>query len=101
MMQLSAIYYSSRVTPQGKRYPTFVLSTGIRKDFFKKKLSVIVTASDILRTLWQKAELNTAYLRQTSIGRRDAQVMYLGFSYRFGKSAKQPKEEKLQFDNAN
>lgn len=101
MMQLSAIYYSSRVTPQGKRYPTFVLSTGIRKDFFKKKLSVIVTASDILRTLWQKAELNTAYLRQMSIGRRDAQVMYLGFSYRFGKSTKQPKEEKLQFDNAN
>jgi outer membrane receptor protein involved in Fe transport len=101
MMQLSAIYYSPRLTPQGKKYPTFVLSTGIRQDLLKKKMSVIITASDILKTLWQKAELNTAYLRQTSIGRRDAQIIYLGFSYRFGKSIKQPKEEKLQFDNAN
>lgn len=101
MMQLSAIYYSPRVTPQGKKYPTFVLSTGIRQDFLKKKISVIFTASDILRTLWQKAELNTHYLKQTAIGRRDARVMYLGFSYRFGKNAKQPKEEKLQFDNSS
>lgn len=101
MVQISAIYYSARLTPQGKKYPTFVLNTGIRQDFFKKKMSVTLTASDIRRTFWQKTELNTSYLKQVAIGRRDAQVIYLGFSYRFGKSFKQPKEEKLQFDNGN
>jgi outer membrane receptor protein involved in Fe transport len=98
MAQLSANYRSARLTPQGKNYPSFVLNLGVRQDLFKKKVSMILAASDILRTLQQKSELNTSYLRQTSIGRRDAQIIYLGISYRFGKTLKKA-EEKLQFDN--
>jgi hypothetical protein len=99
MMQLSANYRSARLTPQGKNYPSFVLNAGIRQDILNKKVSIILAASDILRSLQQKSELNTSYLKQTSIGRRDAQIIYLGISYRFGKTIKKP-EEKLQFDNA-
>jgi hypothetical protein len=99
MAQVSAIYYSSRLTPQGKKYPSFVLNAGVRQDVFKKKVSVILTASDILRTLSQKTDLNTTYLKQVAIGKRDGQIIYIGFSYRFGKTKKAPKEEKLQFDN--
>lgn len=95
MAQVSAIYYSSRVTPQGKKYPAFVLNAGIRQDFFKKKLSATLTAFDILGTLWQKTELNTGYLKQLAIGRKDRQVIYLGISYRFGKILKQ---DKIKFD---
>lgn len=98
MAQVSAIFYSSRVTPQGKRYPSFVLNAGIRQDFFKKKMSFILTASDILRSLYQKTELNTLYMKQQAIGRRDGQVVYIGLSYRFGKSIKKT-EEKLEFDS--
>ncbi len=99
MMQISANYRSARLTPQGKNYPSFVLNTGIRQDLFKKKVSVILAASDILRSMQQKSELNTTYLKQTSIGRRDAQIIYLGISYRFGKIIKKA-DEKMQFDNA-
>lgn len=99
MMQLSANYRSARLTPQGKNYPSFVLNSGVRQDLFKKKVSILLAVSDILRSLQQKSELNTTYLKQTSIGRRDAQIIYLGVSYRFGKLIKK-QEEKMQFDNA-
>jgi hypothetical protein len=98
MAQISANYKSARLTPQGKNYPSFVLNIGIRQDFFKKKMSVLLSASDLLRTLQEKSELNTAYIKQTSIRRRDAQIIYVGISYRFGKTIKK-QEEKIQFDN--
>ncbi|MES2332737.1 MAG: TonB-dependent receptor [Bacteroidota bacterium] len=99
MMQISANYRSARLTPQGKNYPSFVLNTGIRQDLFKKKVSVILAISDLFKSLQQESELNTPYLKQTSIGKRDAQIIYLGISYRFGKLIKKA-EDKLQFDNA-
>ena len=98
MVQISANYRSARLTPQGKNYPSFVLNMGMRQDLFKKKVSVLLAVSDILRTLQQKSELNTAYIQQTSMNRRDAQIMYLGISYRFGKTIKKT-DEKMQFDN--
>jgi outer membrane receptor protein involved in Fe transport len=99
MLQLNCNYRSARLTPQGKVFGSFVLNAGMRQDLFKKKVSVILTASDLLNTLKQKTELNTPYLKQVAIGRRDARIIYLGISYRFGKVIKKSNEEKLQFDN--
>ena len=98
MVQVSANYRSARLTPQGKNYPSFVLNMGMRQDLFKKKVSVLLAISDILRTLQQKSELNTPYIKQSGINRRDAQIVYLGISYRFGKIIKKV-DEKMQFDN--
>jgi outer membrane receptor protein involved in Fe transport len=99
MWQVSCNYRSARLTPQGKSFGTFVLNSGMRQDLFKKKVSVILTASDIFKTLKQRSELTTLYLKQSSVGRRDARIIYLGISYRFGKATKKQNEEKLQFDN--
>lgn len=99
MCQVSCNYRSARLTAQGKVFPAFVLNTGLRQDFFKKKVSVILAASDLLKTLRQKIQLNTFYLKQTAIGKRDARIIYLGISYRFGKLIRKSNEEKLQFDN--
>ncbi|HUS03128.1 MAG TPA: TonB-dependent receptor [Chitinophagaceae bacterium] len=100
MMQISSNYRSARLTPQGKSYGTFVFNSGIRQDLFKKKLSVTLTGSDLFKTLREKRELNTPFLKQLSIGRRDAQIFYLGLAFHFGKNIKKSTEEKLQFDNA-
>ncbi len=97
--QLSCNYRSARLTPQGKVYPTFVMNLGLRQDLFNKKLSLIFTASDLLSTLRQKTVINTAFLQQTSINRRDGLAVYFGLSYRFGKALKKTNEENLQFDN--
>lgn len=99
MLQVSSNIRSARLTPQGKVSGNFVFNTGLRQDLFNKKMSVIFTASDIFKTLRQRSELNASFIKQTTINRRDAQIMYLGVSYRFGKTAKKTKEENLQFDN--
>lgn len=98
MAQISANYRSARLTPQGKNYPSFVFNMGLRQDLFKKKVSVLLAASDLFRTQREKSELCSGYLKQTSIRRRDAQIIYIGISYRFGKIIKKT-EEKIQFDN--
>ena len=99
MWQISCNYRSARLTAQGKSFGSFVFNTGLRQDLFKKKVSVTLAASDLFKTLKQKTELNTQYLKQMSVGRRDARIIYLGISYRFGKMTKKQNEEKLQFDN--
>ncbi len=98
MLQLSSNYRSARLTPQGKTFPTFVMNAGMRQDFLKNKLSLTLTASDLFKSLKQKTELNTAFLKQTTVGKRDGFIVFLGVSYRFG-VIKKVKEEKLQFDN--
>ncbi len=99
MLQVSANYRSARLTPQGKTFPTFVMNAGVRQDFLKNKLSVVLTASNLLNTLKQKTILDTPYLHQTAISRRDGRILYAGINYRFG-VLKKVKEEKLQFDNS-
>ncbi len=99
MWQVSCNYRSARLTPQGKAFPTFVLNSGLRQDFFKKKVTLTLTVSDLFKSLKQKTELNSLYLKQVSVGRRDARIFYAGISYRFGKVIKKQSEEKLQFDN--
>lgn len=99
-LQISCNYRSARQTAQGKFFPTFVTNMGARQDLLKKKLSVTLTLSDIFKTLRQKVYLNTGYFEQTGITSRDARVLYLGISYRFGgNNGKKPAPEKMQFDN--
>ena len=99
LFQVSCNYRSARLTPQGKSFGNIVVNTGLRQDLFKKKVSLTLTASDIFKTLKQKTILKSAYLGQTATGHRDARIIYLGISYRFGKLIKKQNEEKLQFDN--
>ena len=97
MLQLSANYRSTRLTPQGKQYGRFVMNGGLRQDLFKEKVSLTLTASDIFKTLRQKSYLNTPFVQQTFVGRRDGSIIYLGLSFKFGKTFKK-EEESLQFD---
>lgn len=73
---------------------------GARQDLFKKKLGITITLSDVFKTLKQKVELQSPALIQASVNTRDARVLYVGFSYRFGSTLKKHAEEKLQFDNS-
>lgn len=99
MMQVNSNYRSARLTPQGENRPSFVMNLGLRQDLLDEKLSVVLTVSDILKTLNRKSELNTPWLNQTSVSNRDSQIIYLGVSYHFGQPTKKSKEKSLQYDN--
>lgn len=99
MYQLTCIYRSARQTIQGMFDPTFVTNMGLRQELFKNKLSMVITLSDVFSTLKQKSFLTSQFLNQQSLNSRDAQVFYIGFNYRFGRSTKKV-DEKMQFDNS-
>ena len=99
MIQLNANYVSEKLTPQGKRLPTFVTNAGFRQEFLKKKAALVFTVSDLFNTLTNNSLLDTPELYQKVIRKRSARMIYLGFSYTFGKELKKSKENSLKFDN--
>ena len=98
LLQFNTNYASTRLTPQGSRRPTFVANLGLRREFRQKKLAVVLTASDLFNSLKESSLLDTPLLQEEITRRRSARIIYLGFSYNFGKPSKKPKDEPLKFD---
>jgi outer membrane receptor protein involved in Fe transport len=98
LLQFNANYASTRLTPQGSRRPTFVANLGLRREFRQKKLAVVLTASDLFNSLKESSLLDTPRLKEEITRRRSARIIYLGFSYNFGKQARKPKDDTLKFD---
>ncbi|WP_316750771.1 TonB-dependent receptor domain-containing protein [Pedobacter gandavensis] len=96
--QLNSIYKSSRLTPQGKFLPSFVMNAALRKDIFAKKGSVYLAGSDILKTQRQEVDLQGPYLNQHVKTSSNSSMVFLGLSYNFGSVPKKKKE--VQFDNS-
>jgi hypothetical protein len=76
-----------------------VVNLGFRQDFWKKKLSLIATISDLFNSQMMKSSINTPTLIQETTRRRDARVMYVGVVFNFGTNGKKTKEAKFEFDN--
>lgn len=99
MFQLNTNYRSLRLTPQGEFKPSFVMNFGVRQDIFDDKFSLVMTFSDILKTLKREINLDTPLLLENTITNRDTQIFYIGIMYHFGQPAKKQKEKTLQYDN--
>jgi outer membrane receptor protein involved in Fe transport len=99
MIQMNSNYRSSRLTPQGEFKPSFVMNLGMRQDLFNDKLSLVVTVSDIWKTLKRETNLDTPWLVQNIVNSRDTRIIYLGITYHFGAPAKKSKDKALQYDN--
>jgi len=100
ILQINGQYRSSVLTPQGMRYPTWGVNAGFRQDFFKKKLSLIITVSDLFNSSSSKSTINTPVLVQESLRRRDGPVIYGGLVFNFSSNSKKEKEVKFEFDNS-
>jgi outer membrane receptor protein involved in Fe transport len=98
VIQMNSNYSSTRLTPQGKIFPTFFVHIGARQDLWKRKASLILTVSDVFNTLRNKSEINTPLLYDKSIRRRSPRIIYAGFVFNFGKSTEKQKEEQLKFE---
>jgi outer membrane receptor protein involved in Fe transport len=99
MIQVNSTYRSSRLTPQGEFKPSFVMNIGARQDLFNDKFSLVLTVSDIWKTLKREINLDTPWLIQNTINNRDTRIIYLGMTYHFGNPAKKSREKSLQYDN--
>lgn len=99
MVQLNSKYVSEMLTPQGKILPNFVTNLGFRQELFKKKAAVILTFSDVFNSLKNVSVVDTPELYRKVIRKRSAQVVFVGFTYNFGKQGKKQKDNQLKFDN--
>ncbi len=97
-IQANATYQSALLTAQGKSLPNYFLNAGLRQDVFKKQASLLLTVSDVFNTLRRSWVINTPALQQTVTRKRRSQIVYLGFSWRFGKSARKTADD-LQFED--
>jgi outer membrane receptor protein involved in Fe transport len=98
LLQFNTSYASTRLTPQGSRRPTFVANLGLRREFLRQKLALVLTVSDLFNSLKESSLLDTPLLKEEITRRRSARIIYLGFSYNLGRPARKPKDESLKFD---
>ena len=97
--QLTSSYTGESLTPQGKRLPTFVINTAIKQEVFKKKAAIILTVSDVFNSLKNRYVLDTPGIYRDETRRRSSRIIYLGFTYSFGNSAKKQKDNGIKYDN--
>jgi hypothetical protein len=99
LFQVNGQYRSEALTPQGYRLPSWVVNLGFRQDFWKKRISVVATVSDLFNSQAWKVNTSTPVLVLESTRRRDARVIYGGLVFNFGTNEKKSKEPKFEFDN--
>ncbi len=97
LIQVYAYYRSSQLTPQGKRLPSFLLNLGLRQDLFNQRASLTLTVSDVFRSLEWKRRIDTPILYENTTSERNSRITYVGFTYRFGKSAREG-NDKQEFE---
>ncbi len=97
MIQLNANYRSERLTSQGVNLPSFGLNAGYRQDIFKQRASLVLNVSDVFNTMRWASEIDTPELKQVVTSKRKSQIVYIGFSWRFGRVLKVQNED-LKFD---
>ena len=97
--QINAYYRSNRITPQGEFDPIVLFNVGLRQSILKNQASIVLTVSDIFRTLDYESSIDTPILNQRTRYGRNSQIVYLGFIYPFGKNIRNQKK-KLGFEDA-
>lgn len=100
VLQVTSNYVGRRLTPQGEIRPSFVLNTGLKQEFSKRKAALIITVSDLFNSLRNNSVVDIPELKQTVVRRRSARIIYAGFSWTFGsQNNNKRKELKMNYDN--
>lgn len=99
LFQINARYRAKRLTAQGYRLPTWTLNLGFRQDFWKKRISLIATVSDLFNSRAYRNSIDTPILVQETVYRRDSRLFYIGFVFNFGTNGKKTKAPKFEFDS--
>jgi outer membrane receptor protein involved in Fe transport len=97
--QLNAYYRSGRQTAQGYFEPIPLFNLGFRQDLFRKRASLSLTISDVFSSVEWESITDTPDLYQHTTYGRNSQIIYLGFTYRFGKNFQKRKPEDLKFED--
>lgn len=82
-LQLTAVYLSPDIIPQGKIAQRFSLDMGIKKSIQKGKGELFMNANDLLNTMVIQKEIQGNGFKYTSKDYYETQVIRIGYSYKF------------------
>ncbi len=82
--QFSANYNAPSVLAQGTTSSMFFLSGAIKKDFLKNKLTITLSANDILNQMRMEMHTHGTNFQQDMMRRRDRRTFMISAVYRFG-----------------
>jgi hypothetical protein len=99
MLQVTSNYTGEKLTPQGKRLPSFVLNSGLKQEFMKKKFIFVFTVSDVFNSLRDNSIIDTPSLYREISRKRSSRMVYAGLTYTFGSQNKKQKDSSIKFDN--
>ena len=99
--QVSGMYRSPRVFPQGEMKAMYFMDMALKKSFFDKKFFVTLRMSDVLNTRRFEYISEGFNFYQESLRQRQSQFIYLNLSYRFGKPFKDNNRKKNGRDSMN
>ncbi len=88
-IQLTGMYRGPSVTVQGERAGFFMMNAAIRKDFFNNKLSVILSARDLLKTAKREYISSGENFSSYDHFQREAPIIALNISYLINNYKKQ------------
>ncbi|PZR32568.1 outer membrane beta-barrel family protein [Caulobacter segnis] len=89
--QLNAFTSGKRLTPQGYREPFKMLNLGYRRKV-NDKLSLVVTAQDVLDSFEDVSVTDTPTLRDRARRSANVRSVFFGFSYAFGGGKPRPEQ---------
>ncbi len=89
--QLNAFTSGKRLTPQGYREPFKMLNLGYRRKV-NDKLSLVVTAQDVLDSFEDVTVVDTPTLRDRTRRSANVRSVFFGFSYAFGGGKPRPEQ---------
>ncbi|MCB0428989.1 MAG: TonB-dependent receptor [Flavobacteriales bacterium] len=98
LVQVTTRYNAPRLGAQGRSKGSFVCNLGARKKLWDDKASLVVTVSDVFNTSRWGEVLHTPEMDQVYVSHRRSQILYIGFTWQFGKAYQKQKED-IQFDN--
>ena len=103
MLETNLIYRSARLTPQGDGRASLMVNVGARQNVWHDRISLTLAVSDLLKTQRQESVLDVAGILQDVTTKRDAQVVYAGVTYHYGRPPKgepEKKDKAIQYEDA-
>lgn len=90
--QLNATFAGRQLLPQGYRESGAILNLGYRRKI-NDRLSLLVTAQDVLESARQEVVFETANLRDRIEQRGPGRILFFGISYNFGGTGGRQRQE--------
>lgn len=91
--QVNAFVMGKRITPQGYREPSGMLNLGYRRKV-NDKLSLVLTAQDVLDTFRDEQVIETDILRDRTVREGRGRGLFIGFTYALGDTGGQRRQQR-------